>query len=80
MVPAIKTVLIVNLSLFFNVPSFIHHYRIEHLCLKGIVHGTTLTVLNAGRLKLGTSDLAGKVFSKIIALLLFFEKSKRPAV
>ena len=29
---------------------------------QGIVHGTTLTVLNAGRLKLGTSDLAGKVF------------------
>merc|ERR1719273_2492869 len=29
---------------------------------QGIVHGTTLTVLNAGRLKLGSSDLAGKVF------------------
>merc|ERR1719167_1128558 len=29
---------------------------------QGIVHGTTLTVLNAGRLKLGTSDLSGKVF------------------
>jgi len=29
---------------------------------QGIVHGTTLTVLNAGRLKLGTNDLAGKVF------------------
>ena len=26
------------------------------------MHGTTLTVLNAGRLKLGTSDLAGRVF------------------
>jgi len=29
---------------------------------QGIVHGTTLTVLNAGRNQLGTSDLAGKVF------------------
>jgi len=29
---------------------------------QGIVHGTTLTVLNAGRLKLGTNDLSGKVF------------------
>jgi len=29
---------------------------------QGIVHGTTLTVLNAGRLKLGSSDLSGKVF------------------
>jgi len=29
---------------------------------QGIVHGTTLTVLNAARLKLGTNDLAGKVF------------------
>ena len=29
--------------------------------LQGIVHGTTLTVLNAGRNQLGTSDLAGKV-------------------
>ena len=29
---------------------------------QGIVHGTTLTVLNAGRTKLGSSDLAGKVF------------------
>ncbi len=27
---------------------------------QGIVHGTTLTVLNAGRLKLGTNDLAGE--------------------
>jgi len=29
---------------------------------QGIVHGTTLTVLNAGRLKLGTNDLSGRVF------------------
>merc|ERR1719430_2058828 len=29
---------------------------------QGIVHGTTLTVLNAGRMKFGTSDLAGRVF------------------
>merc|ERR1719356_1819238 len=29
---------------------------------QGIVHGTTLTVLNAGRNQLGTSDLSGKVF------------------
>merc|ERR1719186_2499450 len=29
---------------------------------QGIVHGTTLTVLNAGRNQLGTRDLAGKVF------------------
>merc|ERR1719348_2695915 len=29
---------------------------------QGIVHGTTLTVLNAGRTKLGTNDLSGKVF------------------
>jgi len=29
---------------------------------QGIVHGTTLTVLNAGRNQLGSSDLAGKVF------------------
>lgn len=29
---------------------------------QGIVHGTTLTILNAGRKYLGTSDLAGKVF------------------
>lgn len=29
---------------------------------QGIVHGTTLTVLNAGRKYLGASDLAGKVF------------------
>lgn len=29
---------------------------------QGIVHGTVLTVLNAGRMKLGTSDLGGKVF------------------
>ncbi|KAI0214945.1 Urocanate hydratase [Lamellibrachia satsuma] len=29
---------------------------------QGIVHGTTLTVLNAGRLYLGSRDLAGKVF------------------
>ncbi|XP_067934324.1 urocanate hydratase-like [Watersipora subatra] len=29
---------------------------------QGIVHGTTLTVLNAGRRYLGTADLAGKVF------------------
>ena len=29
---------------------------------QGIVHGTTLTLLNAGRNKLGSSDLAGKVF------------------
>ena len=29
---------------------------------QGIVHGTTLTVLNAGRKQLGTNDLRGKVF------------------
>jgi urocanate hydratase len=29
---------------------------------QGIVHGTTITVLNAGRKYLGTEDLAGKVF------------------
>ncbi|PSN48494.1 hypothetical protein C0J52_14058 [Blattella germanica] len=29
---------------------------------QGIVHGTTITVLNAGRKYLGTKDLAGKVF------------------
>lgn len=29
---------------------------------QGIVHGTTLTVLNASRLYLGSSDLTGKVF------------------
>eukprot|EP00002_Diphylleia_rotans_P016291 TRINITY_DN3171_c0_g1_i4.p1 TRINITY_DN3171_c0_g1~~TRINITY_DN3171_c0_g1_i4.p1 ORF type:complete len:494 (-),score=87.03 TRINITY_DN3171_c0_g1_i4:983-2464(-) len=29
---------------------------------QGIVHGTTLTLLNAGRKYLGTSDLRGKVF------------------
>ena len=29
---------------------------------QGIVHGTTITVLNAGRLYLGSGDLAGKVF------------------
>merc|ERR550519_2815828 len=29
---------------------------------QGIVHGTVLTVLNAGRLQLGSSDLSGKVF------------------
>jgi len=29
---------------------------------QGIVHGTTLTVLNAGRKYLGSADLAGKVF------------------
>ena len=29
---------------------------------QGIVHGTTLTVLNAGRLYLGSGDLTGKVF------------------
>ena len=35
----------------------------DTLCtlIQGIVHGTTLTVLNAGRNQLGTSDLAGKV-------------------
>ena len=31
---------------------------------QGIVHGTTLTVLNAGRLKLGTNDLSGMISSK----------------
>jgi urocanate hydratase len=35
---------------------------------QGIVHGTTITVLNAGRKYLGSSDLAGKVKSS----LLFF--------
>ena len=30
---------------------------------QGIVHGTVLTVLNAGRLQLGSSDLSGKVIS-----------------
>jgi urocanate hydratase len=29
---------------------------------QGIVHGTTITVLNAGRLHLGSSDLGGKIF------------------
>ena len=29
---------------------------------QGIVHGTTLTLLNACRRKFGTSDMAGKVF------------------
>ncbi|XP_071806511.1 urocanate hydratase-like [Asterias amurensis] len=29
---------------------------------QGIVHGTTITVLNAGRQQLGTSDLRGRVF------------------
>lgn len=29
---------------------------------QGIVHGTTLTVLNAGRKYLGLEDLRGKVF------------------
>lgn len=29
---------------------------------QGIVHGTTLTILNAARKQFGTSDLAGKVF------------------
>lgn len=29
---------------------------------QGIVHGTTITVLNAGRLYLGSGDLGGKVF------------------
>lgn len=29
---------------------------------QGIVHGTTITVLNAGRLHCGSDDLAGKVF------------------
>ncbi|XP_052781562.1 urocanate hydratase-like [Mya arenaria] len=29
---------------------------------QGIVHGTTLTVLNAARNQLGTSDLSGKIF------------------
>lgn len=29
---------------------------------QGIVHGTTITILNAGRKYLGTSDLRGKVF------------------
>jgi len=29
---------------------------------QGIVHGTTLTVLNAARKYLGSSDLAGRVF------------------
>lgn len=29
---------------------------------QGIVHGTTLTVLNAARKYLGSSELAGKVF------------------
>merc|ERR1711992_126042 len=29
---------------------------------QGIVHGTTLTVLNAGRLYMDTDDLSGKVF------------------
>jgi hypothetical protein len=33
--------------------------------MKGIVHGTTLTVLNAGRLKLGTNDLAGEPLLKL---------------
>jgi urocanate hydratase len=28
---------------------------------QGIVHGTTITVLNAGRKYLGSADLAGKV-------------------
>ena len=37
--------------------------------IQGIVHGTTLTVLNAGRNQLGTSDLAGKVFSLIILII-----------
>ena len=37
-------------------------YQIHENCPQGIVHGTTLTVLNAGRTKLGSSDLAGKVF------------------
>ena len=42
--------------------------------IQGIVHGTTLTVLNAGRNQLGTSDLAGKVSihtnTNLIILLL----------
>ncbi len=29
---------------------------------QGIVHGTTLTVLNAGRIRFGSSDLAGKLY------------------
>lgn len=29
---------------------------------QGIVHGTTITLLNAGRINLGNDDLAGKVF------------------
>ena len=32
---------------------------------QGIVHGTVLTVLNAGRLQLGSSDLSGKVMCYI---------------
>jgi urocanate hydratase len=29
---------------------------------QGIVHGTTITILNAGRKYLGSSELAGKVY------------------
>ena len=35
---------------------------------QGIVHGTTITVLNAGRKFLGSSDLAGKVGSVVLYL------------
>jgi urocanate hydratase len=34
---------------------------------QGIVHGTTLTVLNAGRKYLGLEDLSGIVFVSVIA-------------
>jgi urocanate hydratase len=43
---------------------------------QGIVHGTTLTVLNAGRKYLGLDSLAGKVFltSGNYVLILFIQK------
>jgi urocanate hydratase len=44
---------------------------------QGIVHGTTLTVLNAGRKYLGLDSLAGKVFltSGNYVLILFIHKT-----
>lgn len=45
-----------------NVEIVLYILKYYYLGPQGIVHGTTLTVLNAGRKKLGTNDLSGKVF------------------
>ena len=51
-----------SLSLSFHTHTHTHAHADCYIGPQGIVHGTTITVLNAGRKYLGMENLKGKVF------------------